>query len=771
MTLSPGYRIAQYEVLESIGAGGMGEVYRARDSRLDRDVAIKVMAPHVAADPEMRRRFETEARAIAALSHSSIVAIHELAVVNDTPVAVMELLEGETLRARLKSGAVPWREAAQIGAAIADGLAAAHGRGIVHRDLKPENVFLTRDGAVKILDFGLALQRRLLPAVGSDGPTIAQTAPQVVLGTFGYMSPEQVTGERVDFRSDIFAFGCVLYEMLSGRPRFEGATPQEIIARLLHESGQHSAEMTAAGPPALASIISRATERLPAKRFDSAVELANALRALLSGSVVLTESRPAAKTRTRAKSLAVLPFTNVGADASIEYLTNGITENIINSLSQLGGLRVVPRSMVFRYHGLQTDPAAIGAALNARTILTGNVSQQGDSLTIQAELVDTGTESQIWGEQFRLKLADLPNVQQEIAWQISEALRLKLTGVQKKKLKRRAKVNPAAYSEYLRGRHFFNSWSPDGFRRALEHFERAISLDPSYAPAYAGLADTIGCMSYYGQIAPDDGFPRAEAAAHRAIELDPDLAEAHGALALGNLFHRWNWTEAEKSFDKSIALNPAIASVRAFHALMLSTTGRHDEAMAEARNARQLDPLSPLVNMSVGWTVFFAGRCEEALQELRQTRALLRIEEQQEPTSVIVVALELLGRFEEAADMAVTCSCFGVPLDGKALQCAYKEGGPRAYWEERLSELERASSSLPPIVQYSYGVILAQLRRFDEAVEHLTRLVDLHHGAPVFFAVDPGLLPLHGHAGYEKMITRIGVPRSPKASEPHTALT
>jgi TolB-like protein len=599
----------------------------------------------------------------------------------------------------------------------------------------------------------------------------ALTGAHTVLGTPQYMAPEQIEGREADARTDIFAFGCVLYEMLSGRRRFEGATPQEIIARLLHESGQHTAETVPSGPPALTAIITRATERLPAKRFDSAADAANALRALLSGSVVLTESRPAAKNRSRAKSLAVLPFTNVGADASIEYLTNGITENIINSLSQLGGLRVVPRSMVFRYQGLQTDPAAIGAALNARTILTGTVSQQGDSLTIQAELVDTGSESQIWGEQFRLKLADLPNVQQEIAWQISEALRLKLTGVQKKKLQRRARVDPDAYAEYLRGRHFFNSWTPDGFRRALEHFERAINLDASYAPAYAGLADTVGCMSYYGQIAPDDGFPRAEAAANRALDLDPDLAEAHGALALGSLFHRWNWAEAERSFKKSIALNPAIASVRAFHALMLSTAGRHDEAMAEARAARQVDPLSPLVNMSVGWTIFFAGRCEEALAELRQARALLRMEEQQEPTSVIVVALELLGRFEEAAEMALTCSCFGVPLDGRALQCAYKEGGARAYWEERLSELDRAAAASPPIIQYSYGVILAQLGRSDEAVEHLTRLVDLHHGAPVFFAVDPGLVPLHGHAGYETMLTRIGVPRSPTASARHTALT
>ncbi|HET7218640.1 MAG TPA: protein kinase [Vicinamibacterales bacterium] len=775
MTLSPGSRIAQYEVLESIGAGGMGEVFRARDSRLDRDVAIKVMAPHVAADPEMRRRFETEARAIAALSHSSIVAIHELAVIDDVPMAVMELLKGQTLRQRLKSGAIPWRDAVAIAASVADGLAAAHARAIVHRDLKPENIFLTDDGAVKILDFGLALHRQAIAGIDADGPTIAQTAAHLVLGTIGYMSPEQVTGGRVDAKTDIFALGCVLFEMVHGRPKFGGSTPQEIIARLLHESGHHDSVVSdALIPRELNSIIARCTERLADKRFDSASDLALALRALLTGSIVGalgTAPRGGRVGRTRGKSLAVLPFVNSGADPATEYLTTGITENIINSLTQLGGLRVVPRSLVFRYQGLQADPATIGLALNARIILTGRVSQQGEYLSIQAELVDTATESQIWGDQFRPRLTELPNVQQDIAWQISEALRLKLTGAQKKKLKRRAQVDPAAYQEYLRGRHFFNAWSPDGFRRALEHFQRAIDLDPGYAPAYAGLGDTIGSMSYYGYIPPEEGFPRADAAAHKAIALDPELAEAHGTLALGNLFFLWNWDESARAFEKSIALNPSVASVRAFHAIMLASAGRHEEAIAEARTARQLDPLSPLVNMSVGWALFFAGRCEDAIAELMHTRELLNADAREEPGSVIIVALELLGRFEEAARMAATTCCFGVPLDGNKLLEAFQEGGAEGYWRERLAALDRTAPTALPLIHYSYAVVLAQLGRRNEAVQHLEALVDLHHGGPVFFAVDPALAPLAGHPGYERVLTRIGMPRSPMASAPRTAST
>jgi serine/threonine protein kinase/tetratricopeptide (TPR) repeat protein len=770
MVIAPGSRIAQYEIIASIGAGGMGEVYRARDSRLGRDVAIKVMTPAVAADPDMRRRFETEARAIAALSHSSIVAIHELAVVNDVPVAVMELLEGGTLRERMRSGPIDWREAVRIGASVADGLAAAHARGIVHRDLKPENVFLTQGGGVKILDFGLALQRHAVQAVDGDGPTIAKTADHVILGTFGYMSPEQVTGEPVDARTDLFALGCMLYEMIAGRPRFSGRTPQEVIAQLLQEGAQDLSALEGSGPRELAAIVGRCTERRASRRFESAGDVALALRALTSGASSISSTTDLRRPRPKGKSLAVLPFTNAGADPSTEYLTNGITENVINSLSQLGGLRVVPRSLVFRYQGLQADPATIGLALNARTILTGRVSQQGEYLTIQAELVDTATESQIWGEQFRPKLTDLPNVQQDIAWQITEALRLKLSGAQKKKLRRRATVDPQAYQEYLRGRHFFNSWSRDGFRRALEHFERAIDLDPTYAPAYSGFGDTVGCMSYYGLVPPQDGFPRAEAAAHRAIALDPELAEAHGTLALSTLFYRWQWDEAEREFQKSIALNPGLASVRAFRALMFSTTGRHGEALEEARLGRRLDPLSSLANMAVGWVLFFAGRCEEAIAELQHVRELFRGDASTEAASVVIVAYEVLGKYEEAARNARGAACFGVPLDGDALLAAWQANGAHGYWMERLASLER--TQLPEsFLHYNYGVVFAQLGRFEDAMHHLEMLVERRHGGPAFFGVDPALGPLAGQPRYEALLTRIGVPRSPMASTPHTART
>jgi eukaryotic-like serine/threonine-protein kinase len=760
MMLPPGSRLAQYEIVSAVGSGGMGVVYRARDTRLGRDVALKVMAPHIASDPAMRTRFETEARAVASLSNPGILSIYELGVADGIPFAVMELLEGKNLRERIAAGALSWRESAEVAAAVADALAAAHAKGIVHRDLKPENVFLTSEGQVKILDFGLALQR--LDPGGCDAPTIAQTAKGVVLGTFGYMSPEQVTGERVDGRTDIFALGCLLFEMLTGRQLFTGTTPQEVIARLLHDSAPDLSTVDPMAPQELRAIVARAVERDPARRFPIASDIAAALRGLLSGSAV----RLPKTSRLRGKSLAVLPFVNA-ADPQLDYLADGITESIINSLSQLANMRVVPRSLVFRYKGLQTDPATVGVALNVRNILTGRITQHGDVLTIQAELVDTSAESQLWGEQFHQKFSDVLAVQEEIAWQISEALRLKLTAAQKKKLRKRATVNPEAYQAYLRGRHQWNSWTPEGFRRALEEFQKAIDLDPTYALAYAGLGDAFGVMAYYGFIDPYDGFARARAAAERALELDHELPEAHVTVALQQLFAAWNWPAAERELKEALALNPRHAGAHSFHSLYLTTCGRFNEALAEARTARDLDPLSVFTNMGVAWAHHFAGRHELAAREAARARDLVPTLE--EAGNVLISSYEALGRYEDAAGViGGQQRCWGLHLDGPQLLAAYQQGGPDAYWRKRIELMHAAANPVPAPIHFAFAIGHLHLGEIATALDHLEQMVDGHAGGSVFIGVDPTLRPLRGNERYEAVLRRVG---SPMASTPHTTPT
>jgi TolB-like protein len=755
MPLSPGLRLAQYEVVAPIASGGMGEVYRARDLRLDRDVAIKVMAAHVAADPALRERFEWEARAVAALSHPSILSIFEMAVVNGLPFAVMELLDGETLRERLRGGALPWRQAVELTAAVADGLAAAHAKGVIHRDLKPENLFLIRDGTIKILDFGLAAHRMPTTSVDATVPALAHSAAGVVLGTFGYMSPEQVQGQHVDGRSDIFALGCVLYEMLSGRRLFEGGTPQEAVANLLRDSVPELAAFDPLAPAELRLIVTRAVDRDPARRFETARDFATALRSLLTGSASGLLARGAA--RGRGRSLAVLPFLSAGADQQIEYITDGITENITNALSQVAGLRVVPRSLTFRYKGREVDPTTVGLALNARTILTGRVIQQGDQLNIQAELVDTATQSQLWGEQFRPKISDLIAVQEEIAWQISEALRLKLGGPQRKRPKKRAPVQPEAYDEYLRGRYHWNSWTQEGFRRALDHFERAIAQDPLYASAWAGLGDAYGAMGYYGLAMPADTYPKSRAAALKAIELDPELADPHVTLGVEALFWAWNWKDAKREFEIALKLNPQLARSHLLYALFHASIGNHDEALRLARLARDLEPLSPVVNMSIPWALYFANRREQALVESRHVEELSPGFE--EAGNVQIVCLESLGRCEEAAAIMKRQRCWGLPLDGDALLEAHRSGGSHAYWRKRLELLLSLNETPAGSREYQLATTFVQMARTDEALDSAQRCIDRRAGMCTFMNVDAWLLPLHDHPRFAGLIEQIGVGR------------
>ena len=482
-----------------------------------------------------------------------------------------------------------------------------------------------------------------------------------------------------------------------------------------------------------------------------------ALRALLTGSAAQQAGR---RPKPRGKSLAVLPLLNMSGDPQIDYLTDGITESIINSLSQLPSLRVVPRSLAFRYKGLQVDPATAGLALNARTILTGRVIQQDEFLDIQVELVDTANEAQLWGERFRRRTADVVSLQEEIAWQISEALRIKLSGAQRKKLRKRATVNPDAYQEYLRGRHFWHNWGPENFQRAVEHFSRALEYEPSYALAYAGLASAFGAMAYYGYMAPHDGFPRARSAAVRALELDPRLADAHVTLALERLFYGWDWTAAQASLERALELDPNSSFAHVIHSIVLISTERFDEALVAARRARSLDPLSPFVNMAIAWVHHFAGRAEDAIREAKDVLALSPGFE--EAGNILIMSYEKLGRLEEAATLVARQRFWGLTLDASAILEALRADGAAGFWREWIEQLQRAEGA-PAAINAALAASNLLAGHPDRAIDHLELMVEAHVGGSVFVGADSLFGRMRGMPRYDAVVRRIGVPL------PHTA--
>jgi serine/threonine protein kinase/tetratricopeptide (TPR) repeat protein len=754
MGLSSGATLRQYEIIDRLGAGGMGEVYRARDAQLGRDVAIKVLPDHLAADPDIRARFDREARAIAALSHPNLLTIHEFTVAGDTPFAVMELLEGETLRRRIADGPLPWRTALQIVHEVAEGLAAAHAKGVIHRDLKPDNIFLTTTGIVKILDFGLAARL----AVDASSPvdvTATHTLPGIVLGTIGYIAPEQLQGLPPDPRGDLFSLGCVLFETLTGCVPFRGETIQETIAATLRDPLPQLPALVPPAPPEVSRLVERCLSRPLERRLASARDLALAIEGIIQGSGALPIS-PQRRRSSMGKSIAVLPFENAGGDVETDYLTDGLTESIINMLSQLPGVRVVPRAAVFRYKGVAIDPGAAALALNARTLLTGRVVPRGDTLSIQAELVDAATEAQIWGEQYRRPLSDLLALQEEIAWHITEALRIKISNPQKKRLRTRPTASNQAYEEYLKGRFEWNKWTPDGFRKAVEHFQRAIDLDRKFALGWAGLGDAYGALAYYNFIPPREGFPRAEEAARTALGLDQNLPEAHVTLALCQLFYHWNATEAEAGFKRAIELRPAFAAAHTFYAFCLQAQDRLDEALAEARQGRALDALSLPPNMALGWVLLRTRALDAALAQARHTMAL-------DPSFteghiIAAAALELLGRYEEAKrHFGGAMQCFGIVADeALAAQASIDPSSKDSYWQTKvkaLQELAKLHHILPNFFVGAY----AALGRTEEALTILESMADNRSGYMIFAIGDPVLAPLRAHPRFRALAQRVQV--------------
>ena len=587
MPIITGKRLGPYEILSAIGAGGMGEVYRAHDSKLGRDVAIKVLPDAFAHDPERLSRFQREAKMLAALNHPNIATIYGLEQSNGTSYLVMELVSGETLQERIRrDGPVPIDEALSIAKQIAEALEAAHEKGIIHRDLKPANVKVTPEGKVKVLDFGLAKafaeDTETSDPINSPTLSMAATMYGVILGTAAYMSPEQARGKAVDRRTDIWAFGCVLHELLTAKQAFRGETTQDTIAAVLGREPDWQA-LPPATPRRIRDLLRRCLQKDAQRRLrdfgDVRIEIEEASttatlqpwrfrRAVVGiAAVVLIISLAAAGWFYRfaergetIDSVAVLPFVNTSGNPDTEYLSDGLADSLINSLSQVPKLRVTPRSTVFRYKGQVVDPQKIGRDLNVGAVLTGRVVQRGDVLIIGTELLDVAHESQLWGEQYNRKLTDVLVVQEDIANAISEKLRLKLSGKEQQQLNKSYTVNPEAYQGYLKGRYWWNKRTEEGFRKGIEYFQQAIAKDPTYALAYSGLADCYSLLAVYDIVSPREAYPEAKEAALKALEIDDTLAEAHTSLGFVKTNYDWDWSGGEREYQRAIELNPSYAT-------------------------------------------------------------------------------------------------------------------------------------------------------------------------------------------------------------------
>jgi len=720
-----GKRVSHYRVLEILGGGGMGVVYKAEDIKLGRTVALKFLPEELADDRTALERFEREARAASALNHPNICTVYEFGEHLGQPFIAMEFLEGQTLRERIATGissgsdigrpglgsALQIDELLSVAIQIADGLEVAHLKGIIHRDIKPANIFITNRREAKILDFGLAkLGQRILCSAqhdnadevivnASEGPDLRQgsglrsrvsdphlTMTGVALGTAPYMSPEQVRSEKVDARTDLFSFGLVLYEMATRQQAFSGETAVDLRDAILNHTPAPAADLNPELPLKLVEIIDRALRKNRDERYQAASEMCRDLKAVGARSWATV----------REKSIAVLPFANLSMDPENEFFADGITEEIINALAQIEHLHVAARTSAFSFRGKHADLRVIGERLNVRTILEGSVRRAGNSLRINAQLVNVADGYHLWSERYDREMKDVFDVQDEIARTIAERLKVTFEGRGQEPLVKAGTKNLEAYELYLKGRTLLYRRG-GAIQRAVECFEEAVALDPDYALACAGLADSYTVLGYYGLARPETCMPRGIQAARRAVALDSSLAEAHTALAMASLMGTWNKAEAEREFLRALELNPKYLQARDWYALfyLQFAAGRLEEGVAQARQALDCDPLSSYANTLFGYTCAGAGKYTPGVQACERAVEL-------DSESFIArwahhFTLHLSGRFEEAvragelalamsgrhpwamATLALTFADWGKPADAEALYAELAARGRRSF--------------------------------------------------------------------------------------------
>ena len=771
----------------------MGEVYLALDTKLDRKVAVKVLQPDFLAEENLKKRLIREAQAAAKLDHPNICAIYDVSEADEFTFIVMQYIEGETLAEKMRNP-LQLNTVLAIAEQAAEGLAEAHAHGIVHRDIKPQNMMITPRGQLKILDFGLAKQIRSSHSVDFDAPTATLlSTPGLVIGTMPYMSPEQVQGEPLDASSDIFSLGVTFYEMLAGKHPFKDKSEAMTVSRILRDDPIPTEQFQAQVSPRLQVVLSKMLSKDKAERYQSAQDLLVDLRQLPANlsaddtqadaphtkpfSAMPPKENLAYRLLSKAQrhkwavlasalavillvvaidrwlstehldSLAILPFSYVSSDAKLmanpdrEYLSDGLTESIINNLSQLANLKVIARSSVFRYKGKDLNAQAIGRELNVRAVLVGQIKQEGDELKITVELMDVQLNSAIWGDTYQRKTADIQTVQKEIARNVSEKLSLKLTRVDQTQLAKTYTESGEAYESYLKGRYHWNKRTEEGFKQATNFFQEAIVKDPNYALAYTGLADCYTLRSDYGYLAPKEGYALAKGAVTLALKYDESLAEAHTSLASIKAVTDWDWLGAENEYRRAIELNPKYPTAHHWYAAQLMLQGRMDQALQEIKEAKQLDPLSLGINKDFAVILLYARDYDKALEQCRKT---LEIEPGFGGMSTYIAQIyQLQQKYPEAtAELEKTRAA--APKDSEiayALGQAYALMGRKDEALKISNELKE-DMTVPKEAAYLYEL----LGEREQAVTILQKAKENHYISVAELKMDPRLTELRKDA-------------------------